>query len=202
MIIIRNATPRDVPAILPMVRQICDLHAQADPERFKVRPDVLDRYASWLPERAVDPRSVLLVAEAHEGPPPGSDSEVEDTAGRGGTRFREMGPPDAPHHASTLVGFTVGTVEPEVPIFWVPEAGWIHDLWVEPHARGRGVAAALIEAALSRFRTIGVEQVRLHTGQFNDAARTIFTKHGFRACVVEMLRPLERDAGGVPTRPQ
>jgi len=153
---IRNATAGDVPAILPMVRQLCDLHERADAERFRVVPDVLERYAVWLPLRAADPRSVLLVAE-------------------------EQG---------RLVGFTVGTVEPEVPIFWVPECGWIHDLWVEPSCRGHGVASGLIEAAAARFATIGVKQIRLHTGQFNEAARAVFARHGFRACVVEMLRPV------------
>lgn len=60
---IRPATPADVPAVLPMVRAICAMHEQLDPDRFAMLPDVVDRYARWLPERAVDPRSVFLVAE-------------------------------------------------------------------------------------------------------------------------------------------
>lgn len=154
--VIRSATRDDVAGVLPMVRALCDLHAAADPERFKVREDVLQRYGAWLPERAEDPRSVFLVAQ-------------EGGAG--------------------LVGFTVGTIEPEVPIFWVPECGWIHDVWVEPRARGGGVATALVEEAVSRFTRMGVAQVRLHTGWFNEAARRAFAGAGFRACVVEMLRP-------------
>jgi GNAT superfamily N-acetyltransferase len=154
---IRAATADDVPAVLPMVRAICDLHQAHDPERFQVRPDVLERYASWLPERAGDPRSVFLVAV--------------DQTGR-------------------LVGFTVGTIEPEVPIFWIPECGWIHDLWVEPASRRHGFASALAQSALDRFAAIGVKQVRLHTGAFNDTARAAFGRLGFRPCVVEMLKSL------------
>lgn len=154
---IRDATPADVPAVLPMVRAICDLHQRQDAERFRVVPDVLDRYAAWLPQRAADRRSVFLVAQREDG---------------------------------TLSGFTVGTVEPEVPIFWVPECGWIHDLWVEPADRGRGVGAALADQAVRRFAAIGVAQVRLHTGTFNDAARALFARVGFRPCVTEMLRPI------------
>lgn len=159
MVTIRAATAEDVPSILPMVRQLTMLHERHDPERFRVRPDVLDRYATWLPERAADPRSVLLVAEVD----------------------REQ-----------LVGFLVGTVEPEVPIFWVPECGWVHDMWVEPTQRGGGVAARLIETAAERFGAMGVRQMRLHTGMFNDSARRVFERCGFRPCVVEMLRPLPR----------
>lgn len=154
--LVRPGTPADVPAILPMVDAITRFHAERDAERFRVLPDVLDRYAAWLPERATDARSVLLVAE---------------DAGR-------------------LVAFLVGTVEPEVPIFWVPECGWIHDVWVEPSHRRQGLAEALVEGAAERFRAMGVRQVRLHTGAFNDAARAVFAKAGFRTSVVEMLRPL------------
>lgn len=156
---IRPATPADVHAVLPMVRQICDLHEARDPQRFRVLPDVIARYAKWLPERAGDPRSVFLVAEA-------------------------------PDVRAGPVGFLVGTIEPEVPIFWVPECGWVHDVWVEPIARRRGVARALVHAAAERFAGLGVKQMRLHTATFNDAARAAFAGAGFRPCVVEMLRPL------------
>lgn len=60
---IRPATPADVPAVLPMVRAICDLHLAWDRERFDIRPEVVEMYAKWLPQRATDPDSVFLVAE-------------------------------------------------------------------------------------------------------------------------------------------
>ena len=157
--VIRPATADDVPAVLPLVRQLCDLHQQHDPERFKVRPDVIERYAQWLPQRASDPRSVFLVAELDEAP-------------------------------GVVVGFAVCTIEPEVPIFWIPEAGWLHDIFVEPRARRHGVARALVRKVCERFQALGVKQVRLHTGVFNDAARAVFAAEGFRPCVVEMLKAL------------
>lgn len=153
--LIRPATAADVPAVLPMVRAICDLHQARDPDRFRVLPDVVDRYARWLPDRAADPRSVFAVAQRED---------------------------------ASLAGYVVCTVEPEVPIFWVPECGWIHDIWVEPDARRHGVARALARHAVDAFKRIGVAQVRLHTAAFNDAARAMFAAEGFRTCVVEMLR--------------
>lgn len=163
--LVRAAKVEDVPAVLPMVRALCDLHAKNDPERFRVRDDVLERYARWLPERAEDPRSVFIVAEGER--PIGGQAE---------------------RSGGTLLGFAVGTIEPEVPIFWIPECGWIHDLWVDPGARRRGIARALVRESIARFASLGVKQVRLHTGVFNDAARAAFVKEGFRPCVVEMLR--------------
>lgn len=142
--------------MLPLVRALCDLHERADPQRFRVVPDVLERYARWLPERAADPTSVLLVA-VDEG---------------------------------RVVGFTVGTTEDEVPIFWIPRCGFIHDLFVLEGHRGRGIARGLVAAACDRFRGMGLSQVRLHTGSFNEGARRLFEGEGFRACVVEMLRAL------------
>lgn len=153
---IRPATPADTPRILPLVNKICSLHAERDPERFAVRADVLAKYEAWLPIRATDPRSVLLVAE----------------------------------HNNDLIAYTVGTVEPEVPIFWIPECGFLHDLWVEPAYRRQGIAAQLLEEAISSFKAIGVQQLRMHTGIFNDTMRTLAAKHGFRPCLIELLRPL------------
>lgn len=161
--LVRPATPEDVPIVLPMVRALIDLHESNDPERFQTRPDVLDRYAAWLPERAADPWSVFLVAQ------------------------------DAP--SARLVGFAVCTIEPEVPIFWIPECGWVHDVWVDPSARRTGIARALVRAVIARFEALGVKQIRLHTGVFNDTARRAFSAEGFRPCVVEMLRPIAPPPG-------
>ena len=64
---IRPATPADVEAVLPMVAQICSMHEELDPARYAMLPDVVDRYRSWLPRRAEDPRSVFLVADTSPG---------------------------------------------------------------------------------------------------------------------------------------
>lgn len=89
-----------------------------------------------------------------------------------------------------LVGFLVGTVEPNIPIYRLGEFGYIHDVWVEPAHRSRGHAGALVEGAVERFRAIGVSQVRLETAAANDAARRLFASRGFRVGTVDMLRAL------------
>ena len=90
------------------------------------------------------------------------------------------------------VGFLIGTVEREIPIYRLKEFGFIHDLWVEEDYRNEGLARQLVMTAVERFREIGVAQVRLDTAAANDVARTLFEKCGFRTSVVEMLRVVEK----------
>jgi ribosomal protein S18 acetylase RimI-like enzyme len=91
------------------------------------------------------------------------------------------------------VGFLIGTVEKEIPIYRLNEYGFIHDLWVEEDYRNEGLARQLVMLAVERFREIGTSQVRLDTAAANDVARKLFERCGFRASVVEMLR--EKDEG-------
>ena len=86
------------------------------------------------------------------------------------------------------VGFLIGTVEKEIPIYRLKEYGFIHDLWVEEDYRNEGLARQLVMLAVERFREIGLEQVRLDTAASNDAARKLFERCGFRVSVIEMLR--------------
>lgn len=88
----------------------------------------------------------------------------------------------------TLIGFLVGTREQSIPIYRVKEFGFIHDVWVEPAHRRRGVARALVEETVRRFAAFGVVQVRLETTALNETARDLFASCGFRTSTVEMLR--------------
>ncbi|HYE18273.1 MAG TPA: GNAT family N-acetyltransferase, partial [Tepidisphaeraceae bacterium] len=152
--LIRPATPEDVPAVLPMVRQLCELHRAWDPAKYSFLDGIEKMYDGWLRARAKDDRAVFLVAE-REGKGP--------------------------------VGFLIGTVEREIPIYKLAEYGFVHDLWVEPAYRNEGVARQLVMEAVERFTGIGVKQVRLDTAAPNEVARKLFERCGFRVSVVEML---------------
>lgn len=86
-----------------------------------------------------------------------------------------------------LVGFLVGTVEREIPIYRLKEYGFIHDLWVEPEYRNEGLARQMVMLAIERFGDMGMTQVRLETAQANEIARGLFIRCGFRPSTVEML---------------
>src|SRR5688500_1559278 len=72
------------------------------------------------------------------------------------------------------VGFVMGLVEAEIPIYRLGEFGFIHDLWVEPEYRNEGVARQMVMLAVEKFRQMGVGQVRLDTAMPNEAARRLF----------------------------
>ena len=163
---IRPATPDDVPNVLPMVAKICALHEFWDPAKYGFLPDPAARYSQWLPRRAVDPRSVFLVAER----------------------------PAVNLDPARLAGFLIATVEKEIPIYRITEYGFIHDVWVEPDYRHEGVARQLVMLTVERFREIGVAQIRLDTAGPNDAARAMFAACGFRVSSTEMLCEIGRTA--------
>lgn len=163
---IRPATPDDVPAVLPMVEKVCRFHEQLDPVKFGYRDNPAAMYDDWLRRRATDPQSVFLVADA------GAD---------------DAGADDAQDGARRLVGFIVGTLTTEIPIYRLRQYGFLHDLWVEEKYRNEGIGRQLVTLAVERFREIGVSQIRLDTAAENEAARNLFRACGFRPSSVEMV---------------
>lgn len=92
-----------------------------------------------------------------------------------------------------LVAYLVGSVEEEIPVYWQPECGWIHDLWVEPGSRRTGLARQMTQLALAHFRAQGQKQVRVQTWIGNKHAQRLFAATGFRDATLEML--VELDGG-------
>lgn len=92
--------------------------------------------------------------------------------------------------ADTPVGFIVATVEKELPIYLLAEYAFIHDIYVHPDHRKKGLARGLIQAALDRFQSLGIRQIRCETAHINEDARKVFTSLGFRPATVVMLKEL------------
>ncbi|WP_414753277.1 N-acetyltransferase family protein [Anabaena sp. CCY 9910] len=61
--LIRPATPADVPAVLPMVAKICAVHESWDADKYGFLPQPEKRYQRWLTRLAHQEGSVFLVAE-------------------------------------------------------------------------------------------------------------------------------------------
>ncbi len=89
-----------------------------------------------------------------------------------------------------LAGFLVAGIETNIPIYRLTEFAFIHDVWVEPEFRRQGVAGALVDEAIQRFKDIGIRQVRLETAAANEDARRLFASRGFRVGTIDMLREL------------
>lgn len=89
-----------------------------------------------------------------------------------------------------VMGFLVGTVEREIPIYRLKEFGYIHDLWVDEEYRNEGLARQLVMAAVEKFSAMGLKQIRCETATPNEAAGHLFERCGFRSSVTEMLLEL------------
>jgi ribosomal protein S18 acetylase RimI-like enzyme len=92
--------------------------------------------------------------------------------------------------ASQIVGYVYAGIE---PLSWKElrdEAGFIHDIVVDEHARRTGVAGLLLDAAIAWLRGRDVARVVLWTAEPNVAAQKLFAAHGFRRTMVEMTKEL------------
>ena len=70
------------------------------------------------------------------------------------------------------------------------EAGFVHDVAVDPSARRLGIAAALLEAAMEWLKEQGAPRVVLWTAEQNVDAQRLFARVGFRRTMIEMTREL------------
>jgi ribosomal protein S18 acetylase RimI-like enzyme len=89
-----------------------------------------------------------------------------------------------------VVGYVYARLEERDWNMLLDAAGAIHDIWVEPEARGHGVARALLEAAVGALRAKGAPRVVLHAAAKNTEAQALFEGLGFRRTMVEMTLEL------------
>jgi ribosomal protein S18 acetylase RimI-like enzyme len=107
------------------------------------------------------------------------------------THLSSADPPDANELASllrsraiTLLGARldgriVGTLTLAVFPLLTGMRAWIEDVVVEPEARGRGVASALVEEALRRAERLGCRTVDLTSRPSRVEANRLYEKLGF-----------------------
>lgn len=60
------------------------------------------------------------------------------------------------------------------------ESGELKRMFVDPSARGRGVAGALLARLEADASARGIRQIVLETGDLHDAAQALYTRHGYR----------------------
>jgi ribosomal protein S18 acetylase RimI-like enzyme len=69
--------------------------------------------------------------------------------------------------------------------------GRVTDLYVRPHARRRGVAAALLRAAVEAFRETGTTHVTLWVDSDNAEARAVYRRWGFAEKTLQLVAELD-----------
>jgi ribosomal protein S18 acetylase RimI-like enzyme len=100
--------------------------------------------------------------------------------------------PDAAVFVAEREGAVVGYVYAGIePLSWKElrdRAGFVHDVVVDERARRTGVAAGLMDAAISWVQAQGVGSVMLWTAAQNEGAQGLFERLGFRRTMIEMTR--------------
>ena len=94
--------------------------------------------------------------------------------------------------AGDIVGYVYAGLEPQSWKELREPAGFVHDIVVDEAARHRGIAEALMKAAMDWLRDRGAPRVLLWTAPQNVAAQRVFERLGFRRTMMEMTRELER----------
>ena len=109
---------------------------------------------------------------------------------------RELGNRDAvilvAEADGAVVGYAYGTVEERDWNALLERAGWVHDVFVDPAARNRGVGRALMQAVVAALEARGVPRVVLLSAEQNAGAQALFASLGFRRTMVEMTRERAR----------
>ena len=155
---IRRARTADLPALARLGAALLRQHAAYDPRRFTLPdPPVEDAYAAFFAAELDAAASVLLVAE-----------------------------PAGAYDGGPALGYAFARLEPASFVDALPTSGWVHDLYVDPDARGRGAGPALLDAAVSALRGAGATIVLLTVAPANPAARRLFERRGFALTMHEM----------------
>lgn len=117
-------------------------------------------------------------------------------AGYGRFLVSQLGDPDSvvlvAERAGAVVGYAYAGLE---PMSWKElrdACGFLHDVYVDPSARGAGAGAALARAAIAWLEARGAPRVVLWSAALNGNAQRLFDRLGFRRTMVEMTR----EAGG------
>jgi ribosomal protein S18 acetylase RimI-like enzyme len=95
-----------------------------------------------------------------------------------------------------VVGYAYGRDEPRDWNALLDRCGVVHDVFVDPRRRRRGIATALLEEMLVALEGMGVPRVVLSTASKNSEAQALFERLGFRHTMVEMTR----ESRGTPQR--
>lgn len=161
-IAIRPARLEDLKDAAKLAGELVRLHHRFDPLRFMLIEPVEAGYERFLRSLLGSEEAVVLVATV---PREGRD---------------------------TVVGYALASLEERNWSDLRDACGKIHDVYVDPTERGRGIATRLVTGALARLEAMGAPRVVLMTASQNDAARRLFERHGFRSTMIEMTRESSR----------
>jgi ribosomal protein S18 acetylase RimI-like enzyme len=147
---------------------------------------------------AVAPMAGALVRLHHETDPRRFFLVPNIEEGYAAFFARELGNGDAflfvAEKDGAIAGYTYATLEGRDWNLLLDAHGAIHDVFVDPRARGAGVAKALLNTVIGALEDRGAVNIVLSTMVSNMAAQRVFAKAGFRPTMIEMTRSSTRDS--------
>ncbi len=157
---LRPAVPEDADQLGRLAYQLVKLHHDWDRERFIAISDPnAPRYGSWLGSGAKgDPAAVVLVATLPDG------------------------------DRDAICGYTYARMEGKDWNDLRDACGMLHDIFVDPKVRRRGIARRLALATFAALEQKGAPFIVLKTAAMNAAAQAFFASIGFRPTMIEMTR--------------
>jgi ribosomal protein S18 acetylase RimI-like enzyme len=132
--------------------------------------DIVVEEATQVTDELVDAFTRLTPQLSSSTPAPSSDLLAEIVSSAASSVFVARDGADGPILGSLTLA-----------LFRIPTGlrAWIEDVVVDEAARGRGVGAALNEAALARARSAGARTVDLTSRPSREAANRLYQRLGF-----------------------
>ena len=158
--------------------------------------DVTIRPATKADEGALGRWGGALMRQHHDFDPLRFVRSENPEAGYGRFLVSQLDEPGSvvlvAERAGAVVGYAFAALE---PMSWKDlraACGYLHDVYVDPAARGAGAGERLVRAALEWLEGRGAPRVVLMSAARNESAQRLFERIGFRRTMVEMTR----EAGG------
>ena len=92
---------------------------------------------------------------------------------------------------ATPVGYAFIRMEPASIEALSDPSAWLHDVYVDPEVRGRGIGRQLLSASIESARRLGSPCLMLGVSPANGQARQLYERAGMRATMIEMRLDLE-----------
>jgi ribosomal protein S18 acetylase RimI-like enzyme len=158
--------------------------------------DVTIRPATKADEAALGRYGGALMRQHHEFDPLRFVRSENPEAGYGRFLVSQLEEPGSvvlvAERAGAVVGYAFAALE---PMSWKDlraACGYLHDVFVDPAARGAGAGERLVRSAIAWLEEHGAPRVVLMSAARNESAQRLFERVGFRRTMVEMTR----EAGG------
>ena len=81
--------------------------------------------------------------------------------------------------SGSIVGFSLASIQSNIPVFKINKYGVIYDLFVEETFRGRGIGRKIFDFAREWFEQNGVEHLQVSVAHHNPVAQRFWHAMGF-----------------------